>query len=97
MAGLRNVKSGYKAAFYMLETINETIEVIAKFSDKKTIPVKFLWHGREILIKKVNLAYSAWEGRTKFHFFAVSDDTNYFKLQFNAENLSWTLLESYAD
>jgi hypothetical protein len=81
----------------MLEQINEPIEVIAKFSGNTTIPVKFLWHGREILIKKINLAYSSWEGRVKFHFFAVSDDTNYFKLQFDSDNLTWTLLESYVE
>jgi len=91
----------------MLEQINEPIEVIAKFvllrqgfggqAGNKTIPVKFLWQGREILIKKVNLAYSRWEGRSKFYFFAVSDSTNYFKLQFNSESLGWTLLETYTD
>ncbi len=77
--------------------INEPIEVIAKFSGNKTIPLKFLWHGREIIIKKVNLAYTSFTGRTKFYYFAVSDSTNYFKLQFNTENLNWTLLESYAE
>ena len=81
----------------MFEEINEPIEVIAKFTADKTIPVKFLWQGREILIKKVNLSYARRDGRSKFYFFAVSDNTNYFKLQFNSENLSWTLLESYAD
>lgn len=81
----------------MLEQINEPIEVIAKFAGNKTIPVKFLWQGREILVKKINLAYSRWEGRTKFYFFAVSDDTNYFKLQFNSDNLNWILLESYVE
>lgn len=81
----------------MIEQINEPIEVIAKFAANKTVPVKFLWQGREILIKKVNLAYSRWEGRAKFYFFAVSDGTNYFKLQFNSDNLNWILLESYVE
>ncbi len=81
----------------MLEQINEPIEVIAKFTQNKTIPVKFLWHGREVMIKKINLSWTSFEGRVKFYFFAVSDNTNYFKLQFNTDNLSWTLLESYAD
>jgi len=77
--------------------INESIEVIVKFADNKTTPVKFLWSGREILIEKVNLVYSRFVGRTKFYYFAVSDQANYFKLQFNTETLAWTLLESYAD
>jgi len=81
----------------MLEQINEPIDVIAKFLGNKTIPIKFLWHNREILIKKVNLTYSRVVGRGRFYFFAVSDNTNYFKLQFNTENLQWTLLETYVD
>ena len=93
----------------MFNQINEPIEVVAKFFAGKLLPVKFFWparsasgsvsgrHGQEILIKKINLAWSRWEGRTKFYFFAVSDNANYFKLQFNSENLSWTLLESYAE
>ncbi len=81
----------------MLETINEPVNVIAKFMGNKTIPIKLLWHDREILITKVNLTWSRWEGRVKFYFFAVSDGVNYFKLQFNSEALSWTLLESYSE
>ncbi|MEJ0021887.1 MAG: hypothetical protein WDN47_04940 [Candidatus Doudnabacteria bacterium] len=81
----------------MLEQINETIEVIARFSGNKATPVKFLWQGREIPVKKINLTYSRFEGRVKFYFFAVSDDTNYFKLQFNSDSLIWTLLESYVE
>ena len=81
----------------MLNQINEPIEVMAKFSAGKLLPVKFFWSGREIMIKKINLVYTTWQGRTKFYFFAVSDNTNYFKLQFNSENLTWTLLESYAE
>ena len=81
----------------MLETINEPIEVIAAFKQGKLEPAQFLWQGREILVKKINLAYSSWEGRTKFYYFAVTDSVNYFKLQFNAESLNWTLLESYVE
>lgn len=91
----------------MFEQINEPIEVIAKFAllrqgfggqaGNQTIPVKFLWHDREILVKKVNLVYSSFVGRTKFYYFAVSDSANYFKLQFNTESLQWTLVETYVE
>jgi hypothetical protein len=81
----------------MLEQINEPIQVVTIFKDNQLIPFKFLWQGREIMVKKVNLSYSRFEGRVKYYFFAVSDSVNYFKLQFNTDDLSWTLLESYAD
>ncbi|HEV8600978.1 MAG TPA: hypothetical protein VGQ87_00025 [Patescibacteria group bacterium] len=81
----------------MFEQINEPVEVGVLFKQGKTLPVKFFWQGREYLIKTVNLSYSAWEGRTKFYYFAVSDSVNYFKLKFDTQNLNWTLLESYVD
>lgn len=81
----------------MFENINEPIDVISKFSENKLIPLKFLWHNREYFVKKINLAYSAREGQSKLYYFAVSDEANYFKLQFNSENLNWTLLETYVD
>ncbi len=81
----------------MFNEINESIEVVTIFKDNKLVPFKFIWNGREILIKKVNLSYFRFEGRIKFYFFAVTDNSNYFKLQFNSDNLSWTLLESYAE
>ena len=81
----------------MFNQINQSVEVIAKFTKSQVIPVKFLWSNREIVIKKINLVYSKWEGRVKYFYFAVSDDTNYFKLQFNTENLTWVLLETYVE
>lgn len=81
----------------MLEQINEPIDVVCRFADNKLEPVKFFWNGREYSVQKINLAYSSWEGRSKIYYFAVSDSVNYFKLQFNSENLGWTLLESYVD
>lgn len=81
----------------MLETINEPIEVIVLFRASKLIPIKFQWQGREFAVKKVNLIYNHREGTTKIYYFAVSDGVNYFKLQFNTENLQWTLLETYSD
>jgi hypothetical protein len=81
----------------MLEQVNQPVDVACKFTGNNLIPLKFLWQGREYFIKKINLTYSSWEGRVKFYYFAVSDSTNYFKLQFNTDNLKWTLLESYVD
>ncbi len=82
---------------FMFNQINEPIDVVCRFIGNKTEPVKILWNGREIFIKKVNLSYSQFIGRTKIYYFAVSDSVNYFKLQFNTDSLKWTLLESYVD
>jgi hypothetical protein len=81
----------------MFEEINDPIQVATVFAGGEIKPLKFLWHGKEFLVKKVNLAYSRFEGRAKVYYFAVSDQNNYFKLQFNSDNLIWTLLESYIE
>jgi hypothetical protein len=82
---------------FMFEQINEPIQVATLFRDGELKPLKFLWKGREFLVKTINLAYSAFEGRSKIYYFAVSDQNNYFKLQFNSDSLVWTLLESYVE
>ncbi len=81
----------------MYEQINEPVQVATLFKDGELKPLKFLWKGREYLVRKINLTYSNFEGRAKIYYFAVSDNNNYFKLQFNSDNLNWTLLESYIE
>ncbi len=81
----------------MLETINETIKVRAFFDHSRLTPESFVWGDREIKVVKINLSYSRFTGRSKLYYFAVSDEANYFKLEFNTENLVWTLLETYVE
>jgi hypothetical protein len=81
----------------MNEEINETIQVAGLFKDGEFKPLKFLWKNREYVVSAINLAYSRFEGRSKIYFFAVSDNHNYFKMQFDSDSLVWTLLESYTE
>ena len=81
----------------MYEQINDQIQVAGIFKNGDLKPLKFSWKGREYAVKTINLAYSRFEGRFKMYFFAVSDNNNYFKMQFNADTLVWTLLESYTE
>ncbi|HYE22243.1 MAG TPA: hypothetical protein VD998_01490 [Verrucomicrobiae bacterium] len=81
----------------MLEQINDPVEVVTVFKEDRILPVRFFWKGREFLVKKVNLVYHHFEGRVKIYYFAVSDQANYFKLQFNSDSLKWTLLETYVE
>jgi hypothetical protein len=81
----------------MYETINQNVHVAALFKAGQAIPLKFLWNGREYPVKKVNLSYTKYEGRSKIYYFAVSDNSNYFKLRFNSEDLSWVLVETYVE
>jgi hypothetical protein len=80
-----------------LTEINEPIQVATLFKEGKITPLKFFWQNREFRVTKVNLSYHHFEGRTKVYYFAVSDNSNYFKLQFDSNSLNWTLLESYTE
>lgn len=81
----------------MYEEINEPVQVAAIFKNGNLQPVKFLWKGREFLVRVVNLSYSQYEGRSKVYYFAVSDNNNYFKLRFNTDDFNWMLSETYVD
>jgi len=81
----------------MFEQINEPVEMVGIFVRGTLKPYKFSWGGRTVLVKSINLAWSAWEGRSKLYYFSVSDDFNHFKLCFNSGNLTWVVLEIYAD
>lgn len=81
----------------MLETIDEPVEVEVLFGAIKIMPQRFWWQGREVLVKKMNLMHSTFAGRVKIFYFSVSDSTNYYKLEFNTEKLTWRLKEVYTD
>lgn len=81
----------------MYESINQIIQVAALFKGGQAIPLKFMWNGREYPVRTVNLSYTQYEGRSKIYYFAVSDDSNYFKLRFNSNDLGWTLVETYVE
>jgi len=51
----------------MYEQINDPIQVATVFAGGELKPLKFLWQGKEFLVKKVNLAYSQFEGRAKIY------------------------------
>jgi hypothetical protein len=81
----------------MYESINQIIQVAALFKGGQAIPLKFMWNGREYPVRTVNLSYTKYEGRSKIYYFAVSDNSNYFKLRFNSDDLGWTLVETYVE
>ena len=81
----------------MFSQLNDPIEVAVIYKEARALPWKFLWQGREIKISKVNLIHHIWEGRSKIYYFAVTDGTSYFKLRFDTDKLTWTLVESYTD
>ena len=83
----------------MAEVIDEQVSVNLLFNHLKrsAAPTSLYWRGRRYTITQVGLHHTTWEGRVLLHIFSVTDGTTAFKLELNAETLSWRLLEIESD
>lgn len=71
----------------------QKVEVIV-FCDKTGLKPQILrLGGCEYRIEKVNLHYTAREEGKIVHYFACSDQANYFHLRFDPYDLTWRVLE----
>lgn len=80
----------------MIEAIHEKVEVVSIFHlDPKpnTEIFKIKWRGREYKIVKLAYHRKVRDGRTMIHKFAVSTGTLDFRLEYDTENLFWSLEE----
>ena len=71
--------------------INEDIRVAAAFSNRKVLPLWFLWRNRYYKVRSVNFAWSSNQGAAKLYHYAVTDGANTYELYFNARSLEWML------
>lgn len=80
----------------MTKTINETVEVVAKFAgDIDNIkPSQFRWHDREFKVEKSS-RYRYRNGDEVIYVFSVSDGLSSFELDFNLRDFSWMLRKVY--
>lgn len=77
-------------------SINERVEVIAlhkKSGDISTncLPWKMRYQNRDILFTKLCLRHPTSQGKRMVHVFDMTDGTNDYRLEFDAESLIWTL------
>lgn len=77
--------------------INERVEVITVFRAKGNpadliFPAKMRWRGREITFAELGLRHPTAKGRRMVHVFDMSDRASDYRLEFDAEALSWTLV-----
>lgn len=81
--------------FSMTEAINEPVSVAlwSNHTTRKIAPYRLYWHGRQYRITTVGFHHVYRQGRSALHVFSVSDGTNFFRLEMNAETLEWRLLD----
>lgn len=81
-----------------IQKIDQRIEVICSFKPKGNLqtlcfPHKMRWQGREVTFKELGLRHPTSKGQRMIHVFDMSDGINDYRLEFNAEGLTWTLAE----
>lgn len=82
--------------------INERVSVVAAFREKGNpaslcLPWKIRWRGRDIAMTELALRHPTEAGRRMIHVFHVTDGANGYRLEFDAEMLTWTLVAMIAE
>jgi hypothetical protein len=77
--------------------INERIEVAAVFRKQGDfaslcMPCKMRYKNIEIVITEIGMRHPTKAGRRMIHVFDVTDGVNDYRIEFDAEALSWTLM-----
>lgn len=77
--------------------VEERVDVVVRFAthgDPLTIcwPARMKFQGHVIEFTELGLRHPTTKGRRMLHVFDMSDGTNDYRLEFNAEGLTWTLV-----
>ena len=79
------------------EKINERIDVVTVFHKQGDVsslclPHKMRWRNQEIIFTELGLRHPTLQGKRMLHVFHMSDGVNGYRLEFDAERLTWTLI-----
>jgi hypothetical protein len=77
--------------------INERVDVVAIFRKRGDVaslcmPYKLRYRGQDIILSELGLRHPTHTGKRMIHVFDMSDGTNDYRLEFDAESLTWTLV-----
>lgn len=77
--------------------INERVDVVAIYyggasEGKVCIPVKLRYRHQDISLTTLALRHPTTKGKRMIHVFDASDGTHDYRLEFDAERLTWTLV-----
>jgi hypothetical protein len=79
----------------MIQRISEPVSVVSSYNaqTKAVRPISLEWSRRTYPIIQVGLRHTYRQGITRHHVFSVVSNNIFFRLNLNADNLSWTLEE----
>lgn len=77
--------------------INERVEVIAVFRKDGDVsqlcwPAKMRFRAQDIIFTELGLRHPTSQGKRMIHVFDMSDSVNDYRLEFDAEGLTWKLV-----
>ena len=79
----------------MKEKINEEVSVVMYYSARKRVGTPHLvnWQNKDYTVGKIGYHHTVKDGQTLHHIFelVVKDNPLWMRLNFNTDNLHWTL------
>lgn len=77
--------------------INQRVEVIASYRmncdvSRICMPYKMRYKNQDIVFSELGMRHPTAYGRRMVHVFDMSDGTSDYRLEFDAEALTWTLI-----
>ena len=77
--------------------INKRVRVLAIYADGKNKnmpchPIRMIYQGKEYTFTETGLIYPTVKGKRMVHIFDMTDSQADYRLEFDAENLIWTLI-----
>lgn len=77
--------------------VNERVDVVPIFKASASerllcAPWKMRYHGQEIEFTVFGMRHDTSKGKRMIHVFEMSDGTNDYRLEFDAEHLTWELV-----
>ena len=77
--------------------VNERVDVVALYQKGKDVsvncfPCKMRYQGRDIIFTKRAFHHPTAKGKRMIHVFDMSDRSNDYRLEFDAESLTWILI-----
>lgn len=79
------------------ELINERVDVAVVFRkhgdvSSLCLPFRMRWRGQDINLQELALRHPTVAGKRMVHVFDMTDGVNDYRLEFDAESLTWTLV-----
>lgn len=77
--------------------VNERVDIIPLFRADAAetllcVPYKMKWKNADITFKKLGMRHPTAKGKRMIHVFDMSDEANDYRIEFDAERLTWTLV-----